>query len=196
MEGPLEFVFSFRSPYAWIAARHVLPLLHAETQVCWTPFFPLPSFPNFGSVIRAKALHNLEDILRLAEAYGLAIGRPPVDEPDWSGPHSAFVWADGQGRGREFALALLEERWGQGQRVATPEAIGRAAGAVGLDPAAAVVASEDEKLRGDLVERIQRDYDERDIFGVPMFVLPDGKRFWGHDRMEWAIRYGFIRGSA
>ena len=28
MKGELEFVFSFRSPYAWIASRHVLPMVH------------------------------------------------------------------------------------------------------------------------------------------------------------------------
>jgi 2-hydroxychromene-2-carboxylate isomerase len=32
-----------------------------------------------------------------------------------------------------------------------------------------------------------------EIFGVPMFVLSSGERFWGHDRMEWALRYGFVK---
>lgn len=38
--------------------------------------------------------------------------------------------------------------------------------------------------------------EERDIFGVPMFILPTGEYFWGHDRMEWAIRYGFVKAAA
>jgi hypothetical protein len=25
-----------------------------------------------------------------------------------------------------------------------------------------------------------------------MFVLSDGARFWGHDRMEWALDHGYV----
>jgi 2-hydroxychromene-2-carboxylate isomerase len=45
-----------------------------------------------------------------------------------------------------------------------------------------------------LTDRVQRNYDDRGIFGVPMFVLADGKRFSGHDRMEFAIKHGYIAG--
>ena len=44
----------------------------------------------------------------------------------------------------------------------------------------------------DLTARIERDYTERGVFGVPMFITADGARFWGHDRMEWALRQGLI----
>jgi 2-hydroxychromene-2-carboxylate isomerase len=43
--------------------------------------------------------------------------------------------------------------------------------------------------------RIRQNYEERGIFGVPMFVLPDGARFWGHDRMEWALHHGYVRAA-
>ena len=196
MNGPIEFVFSFRSPYAWLASRHVLPMLHLDTELRWTPFFPLPSFPNFGGVIPAKARHNLADILRLAEAYELPIGRPPVDEPDWVGPHTAFVAADRAGKGPAFGQALFDERWVRGERVGDAETIRRAAKTAGLDCDAIAQASGDESLRAETTTRVQRNYDERDVFGVPMFILPDGTRFWGHDRMEWALRHGFVRSAA
>ena len=47
IEGPVDFVFSFRSPFAWIAAHRVLPMLDPGLELRWRPFFPLPSFPNF-----------------------------------------------------------------------------------------------------------------------------------------------------
>ena len=109
MADELEFVFSFRSPYAWIAARHILPMVHPGIQIRWTPFLPLPSFANFGGrVVPGKARHNLHDILRLSKAYELNIGRPPVDEPDWFMAHTAFLWADRAGKGAEFARILIE----------------------------------------------------------------------------------------
>lgn len=29
-----------------------------------------------------------------------------------------------------------------------------------------------------------------------MFVTATGERFWGHERMEWAIRHGLIPGRS
>ena len=197
MDGPLEFVFSFRSPYVWIAALHVLPRVDPAVEVRWTPFFPLPGFANFGRPMApGKVTHNLEDILRLARAYDLKVGSPPVDEPDWVLPHAAFLAADRADRGAEFALAVIRERWGDGKRVCEDEALRRAAGAAGLDADSIVAAGHDPTLRDETTELVQRNYDERGVFGVPMFVLPDGQRFWGHDRMDWAIRHGFVPGEA
>ena len=70
-----------------------------------------------------------------------------------------------------------------------------AARSVGLDPDAAVAAGRNEALRAELESLVQRNYDERDVFGVPMFILPDDQRFWGHDRMEWGIRNGYVRAA-
>ena len=28
-----------------------------------------------------------------------------------------------------------------------------------------------------------------------MFILSTGEHFWGHDHMEWAIRYGFVKAA-
>ncbi len=89
MSEELEFVFSFRSPYAWIAMRRVLPLVHPETQIRWTPFLPRPSFRNFGGVVPGKVRHILQDILRLSRAYQLPLGRPPIDDSDWQLSHAA-----------------------------------------------------------------------------------------------------------
>ena len=54
------------------------------------------------------------------------------------------------------------------------------------------IASEAEAGRGELVEYVQRNYDDRDVFGVPLLILPSGERFWGWDRMDWALRHGFV----
>lgn len=192
MSAPLEFVFSFRSPYARIAACRVLPMLPPGQEVRWVPLFPLPSFKNFGNLVPAKVRYIIEDVIRLCEAYDLELGRPPVGDPDWSIPHAAFVHADGEGRGSEFGLALFEERWARGRDVASEEVLADTAGAVGLDPAEVLAASRDEALRRKLTERIERNYAERGLFGVPMLVTADGRRFWGHERMEWAIGRGLL----
>ena len=72
---------------------------------------------------------------------------------------------------------------------------GRVAASVGLSSDEAIAAANAPALRAELTTLIQSNYDERDIFGVPMFITPSGEQFWGHDRMEWALRYGKVRAS-
>ncbi len=196
MHEPVEFLFSFRSPYAWVAARHVLPMVDPQVDVLWRPFYPLPSFRNFDQRIPGRVRYNIADLLRLTAAYGLEIGRPPIEDPDWSIPHAAFVHAEREGRGPEFGMALLEQRWGKGEDVASEPIMARTAEAVGLEAEPLLAASRDEALRRELSAQIERNYEEHGLFGVPMFVLAQGDRFWGHDRMEWAIRYGFVPGRS
>lgn len=193
MQEPVTFAFSLRSPYAWLAARIVLPRVHPDVALRWTPLYPLPSFRNFGDLLPTKVRYIIEDLRRLAKTYDLTLGRPPAAEPDWSVPHTAFVQAERAGAGPAFARALMDARWSRGEDVASEPTLRRAAEQVGLDPDPVLAAAADPRERAALVERIQRGYDERGIFGVPMFVLPDGARFWGHDRMAWALEHGFVR---
>ena len=66
-EKPIGFVFSFRSPYARIAAACVLPRLPRGSMLRWRPFFPLPTFPNFPPVIEAKFKYLIRDVTRLSK---------------------------------------------------------------------------------------------------------------------------------
>ncbi len=192
LDGPAEFVFSFRSPFVWIAARQVLPMIDERVEIRWVPFYPLPTFPNFGELVPGKARHNVRHLLRLARVYGLRFGQPSIDEPDWLTPHAAFVAAENAGCGPAFGLAMLDLRWQEGATTGDERTIRRAAESAGADPDEIVAGSRDESLRSTLVESIQSNYDDRGIFGVPMLILPDDSRFWGQDTMEWALRHGFV----
>lgn len=192
MATPLDFVFSFRSPYSWLAARFVLPKLPPGTAVRWRPFFPLPTFTNFPPLLEAKVKYLVRDVVRLSRHYGAELKFPTVDDPDWAIPHVAFLAADEQGRGPAFALEVYAARWGRGENVAEPDVLVRAAEAASLDPAPILAASEDSERRDALRAEVQRAFDEDGIFGVPTLILPRGTRFWGHDRIEMAIREGWI----
>ena len=194
MPASLRFAFSLRSPYAWIAAQRIVPRVHPDVPVEWVPLYPLPTFPNFGNLLPTKVRYLIEDLIRLAKVHDLPLGRPPAAEPDWAVPHAAFVAADEQGCGPAFARSLMDARWSRGEDVAGEVALRRAAEASGADAASVLAASADPARRDALVQAIQTRYDDG-IFGVPMFVLPDGARFWGHDRMGWALDHGFVRAA-
>ena len=36
---------------------------------------------------------------------------------------------------------------------------------------------------------------DRLVIGFGYKITPKGKRFWGVDRIEWAIRYGYVPGT-
>lgn len=188
-----QFVFSFRSPYAWIAARWLLPLFPSDFAYRWRPFFPLPTFPNFPPPLPAKVHYLVRDVSRLVEHHGGTVRWPGIDDPNWATPHCAFLEAEARGRGSEFALAVFEARFGRGENVAEASVLAKAADAAALDAAAIVAAGQDKTSQDSLTRAIQEDFDEREIFGVPTLILPRGTRYWGHDRIEWAIREGRIR---
>jgi 2-hydroxychromene-2-carboxylate isomerase len=189
-----RFVFSFRSPYAWIAARWVLPQLPAELELDWTPFFPLESFENFNGNLDSKMQYLVRDVIRLVKHHGGQVTFPSAEGPNWAVPHCAFLEAREQGRGREFALAVFEARFGRGENVAEEEVLIRAAEEVDLDPVSILAAGFDTGGQAMLTEQIQREFDEQGIFGVPTLIMPRGTRYWGHDRIEWGIREGKIPG--
>jgi 2-hydroxychromene-2-carboxylate isomerase len=196
MSDPAQFVFSFRSPYAWMAARWVLPQLPRDFEIEWRPFFPLPSFTNFPPLLEAKTKYLVRDVLRLAEHYGAKVRFPSVGDPNWAIPHGAFLEARARGLGPEFALAIMDARWTRGENVAEPSALAAAADVAGLDPDPIVAAGLDETRQREVTDAVQRDFDQREIFGVPTLIMPRGTRYWGHDRIDWAIRQGLVPGPA
>lgn len=187
-----EFVFSFRSPYSWLAAQCVLPKFPAEMEVRWLPFYPLPSFTNFRLPIESKFRYLIRDVTRLTKHYGLSLQWPSADDLEWAIPHSAFLHADAEGCGTPFALEVYAARFSRGENISDAKVLARAAEATDLDPDAIVAAAMDGAAQAALTDGIRKNFEERDIFGVPTLILPRGSRFWGHDRIEWALREGLI----
>ncbi len=191
MSQALEFVFSFRSPYSWFASTQIMAKLPADVEVNRRPFFPLPEFPNFAPV-QGRWDYNIRDVMRLAKFFGLPLKWHAPEDPDWSIPHAAFVRASELGASRDFVLAIYEARYLRGEDVSLPEVIEAAAKTACLDGAEVVAASQDAGLQGQLRAQVKSDFDERGIFGVPTLILPRGTRYWGHDRIDWALREGFL----
>ncbi len=193
-ERPYEFVFSFRSPYAWIAAEAVIPKLSPGLDLRWRPFFPLPAFTNFPPLIPGKTRYLVHDVIRLTKFYDLKLEFPSVDDLDWAIPHAAFERADELGRGPDFARALFAARWSRGESVFESGVIASAARSIETDENEILRAALDPGRREALRARVQFDYDERGVFGVPTLIAPDKQRYWGHETIEWALREGFLPG--
>lgn len=195
--GPssIRFYFSFRSPYAWLAAERLESELgDLGVPIERVPIFPTPElFPNDPSSLPNKRAYLLQDIPRLAREQGLKVRFPPSSDTDWALPHAAFLGALRHGTGQRFMVEVFRKRFSEGLDLGEDAVIADAAKQAGLDPDAMLSAGHSEALRAE-VSAGWRLAGERDrIFGVPSFVYA-GRLYWGQDRMHF-LRSAVVRKS-
>lgn len=192
-QPPIRFYFSFRSPYAWIAAERLEPELgDLGVPIERIPIFPTPGlFPNDPSATPEKVAYLLQDIPRLARQYGLTVRFSSSVDTDWALSHAAFLGAESEGAGQRFMVEAFRKRFSEGLDLGEDDVVADAARRAGLNPDAVLAAGHSEALRAE-VSRGWRLAAERDrIFGVPSFVYA-GKLYWGQDRMHF-LRSAVIR---
>ena len=91
----IRFYFSFRSPYAWLAAERLESELgELGVRIERLPIYPTPElFPNDPVAMPDKIAYTVQDILRLTRERGLTVRFPPPGDPDWALSHAAFLGA-------------------------------------------------------------------------------------------------------
>lgn len=183
----VDFYFSFRSPYAWLAYYRIVHALRdPAVEFRRIPVFPPPNFPNDPAANPNKMAHLRTDIERMAKAYGLQVKWPAGVDTDWMRPHAAFLAAQDAGRGDPFALELFAARFSQAKDIGDNANLREAATRAGLDADAIVRAADDAEFQQRVMVGMGNAL-QAGIFGVPFFVYR-GENFWGNDRLEWLLR--------
>jgi 2-hydroxychromene-2-carboxylate isomerase len=198
MDHIVRFYFSFRSPYAWLAAeRWQAELGDLEPTVQRIPFFPTrETFPNDPAQHPSKLLYIVQDLARLTRDFGLSLRPPPALETDWKRAHAAYLGVEAQQPlcAEPFMLEMFRARFSRGQDVGRPEVIADAAARAGADVRLTLDASESAPLQDEVSASFMRGQKRDRIFGAPSFVY-GGQLFWGHDRMHH-LRRALIEGRA
>lgn len=195
-ESAIRFYFSFRSPYAWLAAER----LEAELGDLGVPIVALPIyptaelFPNDPAALPDKVAYIVQDVPRLARERGLTVRFPAAGDPDWSLAHAAYLGAERRGAGRRFMLEAFRKRFGEGLDLGADSVIADAARCAGTDPDAILAAAHSQELRDEAAAGWRRAVERDRIFGVPSFVYA-GRLYWGQDRMH-LLRGAVIRKSS
>jgi len=193
-QGAIRFYFSFRSPYAWLAAEKLeAELGDLGVPIERLPIFPTPDvFPNDPAAMPDKVAYTVQDIRRLARERGLTVRFPPPD-PDWSLSHAAFLGAQHRDGAHRLMLELFRKRFSEGLDLGDDSVIADAARAAGLEPAAILSAAHSEALRAKASAAWRLAAERDHIFGVPSFVYA-GRLYWGQDRMHF-LRSAVVRKS-
>jgi 2-hydroxychromene-2-carboxylate isomerase len=179
---PLDFFFSFRSPYSYLAAPRAFALsTRFDVDVVFRGVIPMAM--RGQSVPREKGLHTLRDAKREAVRLGMPFGR--IHDPIGEGAMRCLLVAEHAvdvGRERDFVLEASRGIWAEAADVAADSGLRPICERAGLDWRDCTAALEDAGLRA----RVDADtaaLADLGHWGVPVFVF-DGELFWGQDRIE------------
>lgn len=178
----IDFFFSFRSPYSYLAAPRAFALAERfDVDVRFRGVMPMAM--RGQSVPLSKRLHTLRDTKREADRLGMPFGR--VHDPIGDGAVRCLVLSEharDAGRVEAFVLAASRGIWAEAVDVADDGGLRSVCERVGLDWDGCAAALDDPALRGRVDANTQRLLD-LGHWGVPVFVHAD-ELFWGQDRIE------------
>jgi 2-hydroxychromene-2-carboxylate isomerase len=179
----VDFFFSFRSPYSYLAAPRAFALADRyDVEVGFRGVIPMAM--RGQSVPVAKRLHTLRDVKREADRLGMAFG--PVHDPIGDGALRCLLVAEharDAGAVREFVLGASRAIWAHAVDVATDSGLRKVCEEAGLEWSACRAALDDAALR-ERVDANTRLLEELGHWGVPLFAF-HGELFWGQDRVEY-----------
>ena len=182
MTARVDFFFSFRSPYSYLAAPRAFALSDGfDIEVVFRGVIPMAM--RGQAVPVAKRIHTLRDVKREADRLGMPFGR--IHDPIGDGAMRCLLISEhaaDEGRVREFVLEVSGAIWSQAVDVARDAGLRPVCERAGLDWQRCAAALEDPALRARVDANTQALAD-LGHWGVPLFVV-DRELFWGQDRIE------------
>jgi len=185
----LEFFFSLRSPYAYIAAQRLFALTQ-DTGIQVKLRYVLPMVMRGLAVPRNKRMYISQDAAREAHRFGIPFGRicDPVGKPTERGL-ALMPLAESQGLGQAFVLSFMRGVWAEGLDAGSDTGLKIISERAGLAWPEVCTALENTQWRQE-AEKNRKDMLALGLWGVPGFQLRDTV-VWGQDRLaavEVALR--------
>ena len=179
----LDFYFSFRSPYSYLAIERTFKLCELyQLPLRIKPV--LPMVMRGLAVPRSKRLYILSDAAREASFYQIPFGK--IVDPVGKGVErclAVYEYAVEEGQERPFLLSAARGIWSEGIDVATSKGLRKVVERSGLNwqKAQAYLSKDTWRQR---VEENRQEMFAMGLWGVPSFRL-DGMSVWGQDRIDY-----------
>lgn len=188
----LGFWFDYSCPYAFLA-RERLEGIEARhgVRIAYRPMllggvFRARAVPQnlAGTLGPEKARHLARDLARWCEALGTSLTMP-------SGHPFRTVEALratlATGLDPAVVRGFFRAYWQEGRPPSDRATVREVVTAAGHDGDAVLARLDDPAFKEDLRARTE-DAIARGIFGAPAWETPDGRIFWGQDRVDFALR--------
>ena len=196
MANRVELIFDFVSPNAymiWWPLREVVKRTGAELDV--TPVFLGGMHKLTGNAppmirnkdVKGKVEYDMLEMQRFIAKHQLSKFKMHPQFPFNSITLQRMLYAaDQDGRGVQFAEAMLPAIWEEGIDITDPEALGAAVQGAGFDAKDLFERSQSQEVKDGLVANTSAAV-ERGAFGIPtMYVGPKGGKtemFFGKERL-------------
>ena len=189
----LDFYFSFRSPYSYIALERTFQLCdHYKISLNIKPV--LPMVMRGLTVPKAKRLYILRDTKREAKKHGIAFGK--ICDPIGNGVErclAIYAYAKKENKEQEYLLSVCKGIWSEGVDVASDD-LSKLVERAGLSWPTAQNYLQEEQSPIDnwqrWTETNRKDLFDQGIWGVPSYQYGDTV-VWGQDRL-WAIEQAIV----
>jgi 2-hydroxychromene-2-carboxylate isomerase len=195
MPAPIDFYFDFSSPYGYVASHRIdaIAAKHGRA-VAWRPFLlgavfkvagtgPLTNYPLKGD-------YSVRDFQRSARQHGIPFKMPTKFPVNGLLASRVYYWLEQTAphRAKPFAKAAYAAYFVEDRDITAAAVIGDAATQAGVDPAAALAATDIPEIKNRLRQVTDEAIQGRGVFGSP-FVIVDGEPFWGSDRLDMVDRW-------
>ncbi len=191
MANRVELIFDFVSPNAylvWWPLRDLIKRTGAELDV--VPVFLAGMHKLTGNAppmirdreVKGKNEYAMLEMQRFIAQHNLTRYRLHPQFPFNSITLQRMLFAaDQDGRGVQFAEALLPQIWEDGLDITDPEKLGGAVAGAGFDAKDLFARSQTDEVKQGLVENTSKVV-ERGAFGIPTMFLGD-EMYFGKERL-------------
>lgn len=181
MLEPVEYFFSFRSPYSYLSGPRAFALAQRyQIDLVWRGVRPMAM--RGQPLPQSKQLYILRDAAREALRLDMAFGKiyDPLGEGVWRCLTIA-EHAKGTGQLAAFVIAASRASWGEGLDVRRDATLRPICESAGLNWNDCVAAEANAAYRQRVEDNTAR-LTELGQWGVPTFLFR-GQAYWGQDRI-------------
>lgn len=188
----LHFYFDYISPYAYLAAQRIAPVLApADVEVVPVPVLFAGLLDHWGSKgpaeIAPKRNFMFKDVLRKAKRWNVPLSLPPYHPFNPLLALRVTVAVHSPVAQQALMGSLFASAWQRGEHLEDPQVVSAAIERVGL-PARELLDAAASPGTKDLLRAHTRAAVARGIFGVPSFAI-DNEVFWGSDVFDDVLAY-------
>jgi 2-hydroxychromene-2-carboxylate isomerase len=187
----VKFYYDYKSPFTYLAFEPALALERSHrVRVRFIPF-PVDLQAAYGGEVEQRADDNwfkvrylYADARRFANQRGITI-RGPQKLFDSRLALQSGIYADSQGRFREYSALVFDRFFKRELDLENPAALRAALTEAGIDASgfADFAADRGPAALAAAIAEARRDR----VFGVPTFIAHN-EPFWGNDRVAWVIK--------
>lgn len=182
----VEIYFNFRSPYCYLASKHMFQTLaQFDVELSWRPF---SGWDGRSAPDRQKSKLRVvrQDVKRFCARMNIPFNPPPM-HTDGTLAGRVSLLAEERGLLSEWVAAVMHAEWGEGRDIGDPAVLAELGVQVGLSAQEVQGAIDSESYQTRLETHWQQ-AQEAGVFGVPTFVVGE-ELFWGNDRIDFLAEY-------